>query len=90
MVKVGESYGFCVDNSPDEGIHRVVENLYVASQDGARNYRELTDQRITHILNVATGVANPFPKARGIGAWGELTLSHPERGSPLTSKIIWR
>lgn len=62
LVEIGKSHGFCVDHSPDKGIHCVVENLYIASQDGAHNYKELTGKKITRILNVATGVTNAFPK----------------------------
>ena len=54
--------GFCEDNKPDTGIYRVVEKLFISSQDGAQNLHELQSKNITHILNVATGVENAFPK----------------------------
>ena len=51
-----------MDNSPDEKLHGVLENLYISSQDGAHNYKELKEKKITHILNVATGITSAFPK----------------------------
>lgn len=64
MVSIGQSCGFCLDTSPDEKIHHVVDNLYIASQDGAQNIQELKDHNITHILNVAMGVVNAFQEVR--------------------------
>ncbi|XP_028391868.1 dual specificity protein phosphatase 19-like [Dendronephthya gigantea] len=60
LVSIGQSCGFCIDTSPDEKIHCVVENLYISSQDGAHNIQELKDHNITHILNVAIGIVNAF------------------------------
>ncbi|CAB3998179.1 dual specificity phosphatase 19-like [Paramuricea clavata] len=62
LVSVGQAHGFCVDTSPDDKIHHVVDNLYISSQDGAHNLHGLRDHKITHILNVATGVVNAFPE----------------------------
>jgi atypical dual specificity phosphatase len=63
LVSIGQAHGFCVDTSPDDKIHHVVDNLYISSQDGAHNLHGLRDHKITHILNVATGVVNAFPEA---------------------------
>ena len=63
QVSIGQTHGFCVDTSPDDKIHHVVDGLYISSQDGAHNFQELKDHKITHILNVATGVMNAFPEA---------------------------
>lgn len=48
-----------VDTSPDEKLHHVVRGLYIGSQDAACNYDALRTAGITHILNVATGIAPP-------------------------------
>lgn len=58
------SLGFCEDTNPDTKIYKVLDKLYISSQDGACNKNELTTLQITHILNVATGVANAFPEVQ--------------------------
>ena len=63
LVSIGQTHGFCVDTNLDDKIHHIVDNLYISSQDGAHNFQELIDHKITHILNVATGVVNAFPEA---------------------------
>jgi atypical dual specificity phosphatase len=63
VVSIGQTHGFCVDTSPDDKIHHVIDNLYISSQDGAHHLQELREHKITHILNVATGVLNAFPEA---------------------------
>jgi hypothetical protein len=56
------SFGFCEDTNPDTKIYKVQEKLYISSQDGAWNKNELIALKVTHILNVATGVTNAFPE----------------------------
>lgn len=63
LISIGRGYGFCVDTSPDDKIHHVADKLFISAQDGAHNFQELKNHNITHILNVATGVVNAFPKA---------------------------
>ncbi|CAF1659955.1 unnamed protein product [Rotaria magnacalcarata] len=51
-----------IDNSPDEKLHHVIDGVYIGSQDAAINIAALNECRITHILNVATGINNAFPE----------------------------
>jgi len=39
---------------------KVVENLYIGSQDAAAEEEILTTKGITHIVNVGTGIPNMF------------------------------
>ena len=65
-VDTGEhSLGFCEDLSPDDKLYKVLDNLFISSQDGARNLEELHQNNITHILNVGIGIQNAFPKVIG-------------------------
>ncbi|XP_066019269.1 dual specificity protein phosphatase 19-like isoform X2 [Pocillopora verrucosa] len=65
-VDTGEhSLGFCEDLSPDDKLYKVLDNLFLSSQDGARNLEELHQNNISHILNVGTGIENAFPKVIG-------------------------
>ncbi|CAF1290280.1 unnamed protein product [Adineta steineri] len=50
-----------IDDSPDEKLHHVIDGLYIGSQDAASNLPCLNECKITHILNVATGIQNAFP-----------------------------
>lgn len=50
-----------VDRSPDEKLHHVIDGVYIGSQDAASNVPSLDECKITHIVNVATGIANAFP-----------------------------
>ncbi|CAF2541583.1 unnamed protein product [Rotaria sp. Silwood2] len=50
-----------IDNSPDEKLHYVIDGVYIGSQDSAFNLTALNECKITHILNVATGIRNAFP-----------------------------
>ncbi|PFX28841.1 dual specificity protein phosphatase 19-like [Stylophora pistillata] len=62
-VDTGEhGLGFCKDLSPDDKVYNVLDNLFISSQEGARNLEELKQNNITHILNVGTGIENAFPK----------------------------
>ncbi len=51
-----------IDNSPDEKLHHVIDGVYIGSQDAAFNLPGLNECKITHILNVATGIRNAFPE----------------------------
>lgn len=51
-----------VNNSPDQAVHYVIDGVYIGSQDAAVNLSGLTACQITHVLNVATGIRNAFPK----------------------------
>lgn len=50
-----------IDNSPDEKLHYVIDGVYIGSQDAAINLAALNEYKITHILNVATGIKNAYP-----------------------------
>ena len=51
-----------IDRSDDENLHYVVDGVYIGSQDAALNVSALNHCKITHILNVATGISNAFPE----------------------------
>lgn len=51
-----------IHSSPDEKLHHVIDGLYIGSQDSAMNMSALNQCKITHILNVATGIENAFPE----------------------------
>jgi atypical dual specificity phosphatase len=51
-----------IDSSPDEKLHHVIDGVYIGSQDAAFNLPALNEFKITHILNVATGIKNAFPE----------------------------
>ena len=51
-----------IDNSPDEKLHHVIDGVYIGSQNAAFNHEGLNECKITHILNVATGIKNAFPE----------------------------
>jgi len=51
-----------IESSPDEKLSYVIDGLYIGSQDSAVNLSELNQYKITHILNVATGIENAFPQ----------------------------
>uniref|UniRef100_A0AC34QWU7 Dual specificity phosphatase n=1 Tax=Panagrolaimus sp. JU765 TaxID=591449 RepID=A0AC34QWU7_9BILA len=55
-------FGFVVDLKPDLQVANVAEGVYIGSQDVAADFALLTKHKITHILNVATGIKNLFPK----------------------------
>ncbi len=44
--------------------------MFVGSQDGASSMEQLTKNKVTHILNVATGIANFFPDVSGLASGG--------------------
>ncbi|UJR11780.1 hypothetical protein I4U23_015960 [Adineta vaga] len=51
-----------IDTSPDEKLHHVIDGVYIGSQDSACNIAGIDECKITHILNVATGIRNVFPE----------------------------
>lgn len=56
--------GFCEDYKPDDKVYKIQEGFFISSQDGAQNLEELKRQKITHILNVGSGIKNAFPQVR--------------------------
>lgn len=55
---------FVVDATPDPVLACVLEEqLYIGSQDAACNEPGLAEARISHVLNLASGVPNFFPDA---------------------------
>eukprot|EP00026_Physarum_polycephalum_P015708 Phypoly_transcript_16453.p1 GENE.Phypoly_transcript_16453~~Phypoly_transcript_16453.p1 ORF type:complete len:219 (+),score=30.30 Phypoly_transcript_16453:199-855(+) len=54
--------GFVVDTKPDVDLYPVknMKGLFIGSQDAAANMNGLTEHKITHILNVATGIKNLY------------------------------
>lgn len=52
--------GFVVDTKPDLRFCRVLERVMLGSQDVAHDLDILSTNKVTHILNVATGVINLF------------------------------
>jgi hypothetical protein len=55
-------FGFCPDFEPDLQVGQPLRHLFISSQDVAQSLEMLQAMGITHILNVATGVANAFPE----------------------------
>lgn len=63
IVDTGKrGHGYCVDTNPDKKIYQVTESVFISSQDGAQNFEELKEKKISHILNVASGIKNAFPE----------------------------
>uniref|UniRef100_A0A7E4W3R9 protein-serine/threonine phosphatase n=1 Tax=Panagrellus redivivus TaxID=6233 RepID=A0A7E4W3R9_PANRE len=54
--------GFVIDLKPDLQVAPIANGVFVSSQDVAQDYKLLTENGITHILNCATGIKNVFPK----------------------------
>uniref|UniRef100_A0A915NVE4 Integrase catalytic domain-containing protein n=1 Tax=Meloidogyne floridensis TaxID=298350 RepID=A0A915NVE4_9BILA len=55
-------YGMVIDFKPDLQIACVSENVYLSSQAVAQDLELLLTNKITHIINVATGVQCLFPE----------------------------
>ena len=53
--------GFCPDYKADLNVGEAMDGLLVGSQDVAHDRDKLNELGVTHILNVAYGVANVFP-----------------------------
>ncbi|CAL1577802.1 unnamed protein product [Knipowitschia caucasica] len=54
--------GIVLDHSLDLQVGVVRPFLLLASQDAAHDMETLTTHQVTHVLNVAYGVSNAFPK----------------------------
>jgi hypothetical protein len=55
---------FFIEGAPDPHSFEIIPYLYLGAQDAAVNIEELTSLKITHILNVATGITNSFPEVQ--------------------------
>lgn len=55
-----ESQFFVIDDKPDINICTVIPGLHIGSQDAATNVQGLHEKGVTHILNVAFYISNPF------------------------------
>lgn len=55
-----QSQFFVIDEKPDTEICTVVPGLHIGSQDAATNVQGLQEKGVTHILNVAFYISNPF------------------------------
>lgn len=51
---------FVIDEKPDIDICTVIPGLHIGSQDAATNVQGLQEKGVTHILNVAFYITNPF------------------------------
>lgn len=60
--------GFCEDYKPDDKVYKIQEGFFISSQGGAQNLEELKRQKITHILNVGSGIENAFLQVRGLNS----------------------
>lgn len=58
---IGTSVGFVQDLSLDLQVGVVRPFLLLSSQDAAHDMETLKKFKVSHVLNVAWGVANPFP-----------------------------
>jgi len=61
-VARARQFGFVVDLKPDLQVANIAEGVYISSQDVAADFALLKKNKITHILNCATGIKNMFPK----------------------------
>eukprot|EP01087_Luapelamoeba_hula_P015809 TRINITY_DN4776_c0_g1_i2.p1 TRINITY_DN4776_c0_g1~~TRINITY_DN4776_c0_g1_i2.p1 ORF type:complete len:203 (-),score=10.57 TRINITY_DN4776_c0_g1_i2:67-675(-) len=50
-----------IESAPDPAVVEILPMLFLGSQDAAVNVEELDAKGVTHILNVATGIASAFP-----------------------------
>lgn len=57
----GTSAGFVVDTKPDPQLARVMDNLFVGSQDSTQNLLGCEENKITHVLNLVEGISPAFP-----------------------------
>eukprot|EP00002_Diphylleia_rotans_P013855 TRINITY_DN2698_c0_g2_i1.p1 TRINITY_DN2698_c0_g2~~TRINITY_DN2698_c0_g2_i1.p1 ORF type:complete len:201 (-),score=67.09 TRINITY_DN2698_c0_g2_i1:165-767(-) len=57
-----KSHGFIVDTKPDKELHKVIEGLFVGSQDAAINAEALQANNVKNILCVATGIETSPPE----------------------------
>ncbi|CAJ0596804.1 unnamed protein product [Cylicocyclus nassatus] len=61
-VERARRLGFVVDLQPDLQLALICPGVYLGSQDVAADLSTLDAEKITHIVNCATGVPNYFPK----------------------------
>ena len=64
LQEVGDgpvTLGFCPDYKADLNVGEAMEGVLIGSQDVAHDRGKLKELGVTHILNVAYGVANAFP-----------------------------
>lgn len=52
--------GFVIDTKPDLRYSFILNKVIIGSQDVAQDLDILTNNKVTHILNVATGITNLF------------------------------
>ncbi|XP_072292941.1 dual specificity protein phosphatase 19-like [Eucyclogobius newberryi] len=62
LQPLDQGCGIVLDHSLDLQIGVVRQFLLLASQDVAHDMETLRTHQVTHVLNVAYGVSNPFPK----------------------------
>lgn len=60
-MKPEEGLGFCIDLTSDLTVGTAMGGVFVGSQDVAHDLLTLNKLGVTHILNVAYGIANVFP-----------------------------
>lgn len=61
LLILQESFGWVGDTKLDLQLAEATENLYFGSQDVASDLELLKQNHITHILNLAPNVQNPYP-----------------------------
>lgn len=61
VQKLDQGYGMVLDHSLDLQVGLVRPFLLLSSQDAAHDMETLRTHQVTHVLNVAYGVPNPFP-----------------------------
>ncbi|XP_020777179.1 dual specificity protein phosphatase 19-like isoform X1 [Boleophthalmus pectinirostris] len=62
LESLDEGCGIVLDHSLDLQVGVVRPFLLLASQDAAHDMETLRTHQVTHVLNVAYGVSNPFPE----------------------------
>jgi protein-tyrosine phosphatase len=60
-TQVGTAVFIPIEGAPDPEVCKIIDYLYLGSQDAATNKEELIKQNVRHILNVATGISSAFP-----------------------------
>lgn len=59
-VQSYQSQFFVIDEKPDTAVCTVLPGLHIGSQDAATNVEGMKEKGVTHILNVAFYISNPF------------------------------
>ena len=57
---VRQGVGYCIDLTPDKTVGVAMDRVLVGSQDVAHDFKKLKEYGVTHVLNVAYGIANIF------------------------------